>query len=322
MYTKLCHTADQIEAVLRDRRAPASVVGGKVLPGFVEMLLRPAPGTKVNAVRALQADLALALGNSNVRVTQSGTHLAVQIPRETRKPVRLSALMTANPSMPPFTAVLGLADDGAALMASIAAPEVSHLLIAGSTGSGKTSLAQSAVLSLCMRHRPSQLGVLMIDPKRSEGGAFFTGIERHLLMGVCHETEHAVAALTRVVEAMERRPAGVEPAPRIVVYIDELADLCMTGGARITDLVTRIAQRGREVGIHLIACTQKPSSKSIGSLLKANLPLRLIGRVVSSEDARMASGMPATGAERLSGAGDFLACTGGRTIRFQAAMPN
>ncbi len=321
MYTKLCHTADQIEAVLRDRRAPASVVGGKVLPGFVEMLLRPAPGTKVNQVRALQADLALALGNSNVRVTQSGTHLAVQIPRETRKPVRLSALMNANPVTPPYTAVLGLADDGAALMASLASPEVAHILIAGATGSGKTSLAQSILLSLCQRQRPSQVGVIMIDPKRGEG-PLVKALEAHLLMGVCHETEHAIAALTRVVDAMEKRPAGVTPSPRIAVYIDELADLCMTGGNRVTDLLARIAQRGREAGIHLIACTQKPSSKAIGSLLKANLPLRLIGRVVSADDARLASGMPATGAERLSGAGDFLACTGGRVIRFQAAMPN
>jgi DNA segregation ATPase FtsK/SpoIIIE, S-DNA-T family len=322
MYTKLCHTADQIEAVLRERRAPASVVGGKVLPSFVEMLLRPAPGTKVNQVRALQADLALALGNSNVRVTQSGTHLAVQIPRETRKPVRLSALMQANPNTPPYTAILGLADDGAALMAALNAPEVSHMLIAGSTGSGKTSLAHSVLLSLVQRHRASQLGVVMIDPKRSEGGSFMGAIERHLLMGVCHEVDHAIAALHRVVEAMEKRVAGVEPSPRIAVYIDEMADLCMTGGTRVTDLLTRIAQRGREVGVHLIACTQKPSSKAIGSLLKANLPLRLIGRVVSAEDARIASGMPGTGAERLSGAGDFLACTGGRTIRFQAAMPS
>jgi DNA segregation ATPase FtsK/SpoIIIE, S-DNA-T family len=321
-YHKLNQTADRIEAVLRERRAPATVVGGKVLPGFVEWLLQPGPSTKVNQVKALQADLALALGNSNIRVTQSGTHLAVQIPAETRKPVRLSALMAANPAVPAYTAVLGLADDGAALMASLSAPEVSHMLIAGATGSGKTSLAQSALISLTQKHRPSQLGVVMIDPKKPDGSVFVAALERHLLTGVCADAEHAIVALHRVVDAMEKRPAGAAGNPRIVVYIDELADLCMTGGARVTELITRIAQRGREAGIHLIACTQKPSSKAIGSLLKANLPLRLIGRVVSAEDARLASGMPGTGAEKLSGAGDFLACTGGRVIRFQAALPN
>jgi S-DNA-T family DNA segregation ATPase FtsK/SpoIIIE len=100
-----------------------------------------------------------------------------------------------------------------------------------------------------------------------------------------------------------------------------MADLCAVGGARVVELLTRIAQRGREAGIHLIGCTQKPSSKAIGSLLKANLPLRLVGRVLSAEDARMASGMPATGAEKLLGSGDFIAVAMGKVIRFQAALP-
>lgn len=321
MYRKLYQTADRIEAVLRDRRAPASVVGGKVLPGFVEMLLRPAPGTKVNQVRALQADLALALGNSNVRVTQSGTHLAVQIPRETRKPVRLSTLMAANPNPPPFTAILGLAEDGATLMACLSSPEVSHVLIAGSTGSGKTSLAQSLLLSLCQTHRPSQFGLVVIDPKRNDNSDFLRSVERHLLVAPARTPDEGISALTRLVAVMEKRPVSRDPLPRIVAYVDEMADLCQTGGTQVVELLTRIAQRGREAGIHLVGCTQKPSAKAIGSLLKANLPLRLIGRVVSLEDARTASGMPGTGAEKLMGSGDFLAVASGRVIRFQAAMP-
>jgi S-DNA-T family DNA segregation ATPase FtsK/SpoIIIE len=321
MYRKLYQTADQIEAVLRDRKAPAAVIGGKVLPGFVEMLLRPAPGTKVNQVRALQADLALALGNSNVRVTQSGTHLAVQIPRETRKPVRLSTLMATAKDAPLYTAVLGLAEDGATLMACLASPDVSHMLVAGATGSGKTSLAHSALLSLCQQHRPSQLGVIVIDPKRSHDPLFLQGVSRHLLLGVAGTPEESLAALARVVEVMEKRPLSRDPSPRIVVYVDEMADLCQSGGARVVELLTRIAQRGREAGIHLIGCTQKPSSKVIGSLLKANLPLRLVGRVVSAEDARMASGMAGTGAEKLLGSGDFIAVALGKVIRFQAALP-
>lgn len=321
MYRKLYQTADRIEAVLRERRAPASVVGGKVLPGFVEMLLRPAPGTKVNQVRALQADIALALGNSNVRVSQNGTHLSIQIPRETRKPVRLSTLMAANPNPPAFTAVLGLAEDGATLMASLSSPEVSHILVSGATGSGKTSLAQSMLLSLCQLHRPSQFGLVMIDPKRNDDSDFVRSVQRHLLVGVAHTTEESINALMRLVDVMEKRPISREPMPRIVVYVDEMADLCQTGGSQVVDLLTRIAQRGREAGVHLVGCTQKPSTKAIGSLLKANLPLRLVGRVVSLEDARTASGMPGTGAEKLMGSGDFIACTGGKVIRFQAAMP-
>lgn len=321
MYRKMNQTADRIEAVLRERKAPATVVGGKVLPGFVEMLLRPAPGTKVNQVKALQADLALALGNSNIRVTQSGTHLSVQIPRQTRAPVRLSALMSAARDIPPYTAVLGLAEDGATLMACLASPDVAHILIAGATGSGKTSLAHTILISLCQLHRPSQFGLVVVDPKHGDDPHFMRAVERHLLLKVAHTPEASLAALVRVVEEMERRAGMSHPQPCIAVYVDEMADLVQTGGVRVVELLTRIAQRGREASIHLIGCTQKPSARVVGTLLKANLPLRLVGRVVSAEDARVAAGMPATGAEKLTGCGDFIAVTAGRVIRFQAAMP-
>jgi DNA segregation ATPase FtsK/SpoIIIE, S-DNA-T family len=321
MYTRLTRTADRIEAVLRERRAPATVVGGKVMPGFIEMLLRPMPGTKVNQVKALQADIALAVGNSNVRIAQSGTHLAIQIARESRAPVRLSSLLAQLADVPRYTAVLGLSEDGAPLLARLSAPDVGHLLIAGTTGSGKTSLAQSILLSLCDRHRPRELGLIVLDPKSRERDTFTQAIEKHLLMPIAHTREEVIAAVNKVVEAMEKRSADTDPMPRIVVYADELADLCQMGGETLILAFTRIAQRGREPGIHLLACTQKPSSKVIGSLLKANLPLRLVGKVMSAEDARMAAGIAASGAERLNGCGDFIAISGTKTIRFQAALP-
>jgi S-DNA-T family DNA segregation ATPase FtsK/SpoIIIE len=229
--------------------------------------------------------------------------------------------MTSAGDPPPYTAVLGLAEDGATLMACLASPDVSHVLIAGATGSGKTSLAHSILLSLCQFHRPSAFGVVVIDPKRNDEAAFTSGVSRHTLLPIARTTEDAVATLIRIVAVMEKRPTGQEPMPRVAVYVDEMADLCQTGGAEVIDLLTRIAQRGRESGIHLIACTQKPSAKAIGSLLKANLPLRLVGRVVSAEDARVSTGMPGTGAEKLMGSGDFIAVTSGRVIRFQAALP-
>ena len=321
MFTKMNRTADRIEAVLRERHAPATVVGGKVMPGFVEMLLRPAPGTKVNQVKALQADIALAVGKSNVRIAQSGTNLAIQIARESRVPVKLSNLLSQLSEMPRFTAVLGLSEDGAPLLARLSAPDVGHVLIAGTTGSGKTSLAQSIVLSLCDHHRPRELGIIVLDPKRRERDDFIRDIEKHLLLPVARTREEVIGAVSKVLEVMEKRASDAEPMPRIVVYADELADLCHTGGEDLILALTRIAQRGREPGVHLLACTQKPSSKAIGSLLKANLPLRLVGKVMSAEDARMAAGISGSGAERLSGCGDFIAVTGTKTIRFQAALP-
>jgi DNA segregation ATPase FtsK/SpoIIIE, S-DNA-T family len=321
MYTKLSRTADRIEAVLRERHAPATVVGGKVMPGFIEMLLRPAPGTKVNQVKALQADIALAVGKSNVRIAQSGTHLAIQIARESREPVRLSMLMGQLNELPPYTAVLGLSEDGAPLLARLSAPDVGHVLIAGSTGSGKTSLAQSMIVSLCEHHRPRELGLIVLDPKRRDNDVFMKSISRHLLLPVARTREEVAFAVNKVIETMDKRAADAEPLPRILVYADELADLCQVGGEELIAALTRIAQRGREPGIHLVACTQKPSAKAIGSLLKANLPLRLVGRVTSTEDARMAAGVSGSGAERLNGCGDFIAVSGTRTIRFQAALP-
>ena len=321
---RLNSESDQIEAVLRDRKAPASVVGGKVTPGFVEFLLRPYPGTKVNQLKALRADIALAVGSDEVRIAQQGPHLAVQVsrPTESRRSVRLSALMEKLPAYAEHTAVLGLSEDGAPLMARLSAPEVGHVLIAGTTGSGKTLLAQSMVLSLIARNRPRQLGLIVIDPKLRADNAFSRHVEEHLLLPVAQTSQAAADAIARACEVMDRRVIDAAPTPRIVIFIDELADLCMTGGAGVVDALTRIAQRGRESGLHLIVCTQKPSSKAIGPLLKANLPLRLVGKVSSLEDARTAAGLPATGAERLNGRGDFVAVTGTRVIRFQAAEPD
>ena len=321
MYRKLNLTADRIEAVLRERNAAASIVGGRVLPGFVEMLLRPDPGTKVSQVKALQADIALAVGNSNVRIAQNGTNLAIQIGRDRRQAVRLTSLMNQIAELPRYTAILGLSEDGAPLLARFSSPEVTHVLISGTTGSGKTSLAQTMIVSLCRNHRPHEFGVVVIDPKRRERDEFIHEVEKHLLLPVIRDTPTATTALTKLVEVMERRAVQTDPSPRIIVYIDELADLCQSGGSEIIDNLTRIAQRGRESAIHLLLCTQKPSSKSVGSLLKANLPLRLVGRVVSAEDARVASGIAGCGAERLCGSGDFVAIALGRTIRFQAALP-
>jgi S-DNA-T family DNA segregation ATPase FtsK/SpoIIIE len=236
MYRKLYQTADQIEAVLRERKAPAAVIGGRVLPGFIEMLLQLAPGTRVNQVKALQADLALALGNANVRVTQQGSHLAVQIPRAARSPVRLSALLASLKDIPPYTAVLGLAEDGAPLLACLTSPEVAHILIAGTTGSGKTSLAHTILLSLCQHHRPSRFGLVIIDPKRSQESPFVRATEHHRLLDIAHTTEEAIAVLRRVVAVMEQRNTQLEPQPRVAVYVDEVADLVQTGGSAVVDL--------------------------------------------------------------------------------------
>ena len=125
--------------------------------------------------------------------------------------------------------------------------------------------------------------------------------------------------LTRVVDEMERRDRQHISKPLLVVAIDELADLLQTGGKAADAALTRLAQRGREAGIHLIACTQKPSANLIGSAIKANFPVRLVGSVASRDEARHASGIAESGAETLEGKGDFLLIMRGEATRFQAA---
>jgi S-DNA-T family DNA segregation ATPase FtsK/SpoIIIE len=118
---------------------------------------------------------------------------------------------------------------------------------------------------------------------------------------------------------MEQRDLGGRSRPRIVVMIDELADLVMAGGRKIEQPLTRLAQRGREAGIHLVACTQRPSATVIGGLIKSNFPVRIVGSVASAEDAKVAAGLPRTGAERLMGRGDFLVVARGEQFRIQGA---
>jgi S-DNA-T family DNA segregation ATPase FtsK/SpoIIIE len=216
-------------------------------------------------------------------------------------------------------------------------------LIAGCTGSGKTALCQTVILSLAMMHRRSQLQFVLVDPKRHAFMPFAP--LPHLLRPIVGNAAEAVIALRELVEVMEARGSGdgalnrPSPSsrdsagfagkvqagdmtcavPRIVVVLDELADLMQVGGRALAEPLTRLVQRGREAGIHIIACTQKPSSQVVGTLMRANFPVRLVGKVVSPEDARVAAGYGGTGAEKLTGRGDFVAVASGQVLRFQAA---
>jgi S-DNA-T family DNA segregation ATPase FtsK/SpoIIIE len=226
--------------------------------------------------------------------------------------------------------VLGLCDDGAPLLMRLSSPDVAHVLISGTTGSGKTALCQTMILSLAMTHRRSQLQFVLIDPKRRAFAPFAS--LPHLLRPIIGDVAEAVDVLGEIVQLMDTRPccapgvrgqgdsaAEYSVTPRIVVVLDELADLMQVGGQALAEPLTRLAQRGREAGIHVIACTQKPSSQVMGTLIRANFPARLVGKVVSPEDARVAAGIGGTGAEKLAGRGDFIAVAAGQVLRFQAA---
>jgi len=317
-YDHLNFQADRIERVLAAHRVPVRVHGGAVSPRWIRFMLTPAFGVRVAAVRNLSEELALALGAPDVRVARHGEALAVEVPRPNAEPVRLLPLMRSLPSIPPLTACLGLTDDGRPLLIRLPSPDVAHVLIAGATGSGKTELMRTIMVSLALVNRQSRLQMAVIDPK-NRGLAALAGMPHLLVPPIADETA-AGALLQRLVGEMERRDRHGISSPHIVLVIDELLDVLSAGGRTVETALTRIAQRGREAGMHLIAGTQKPATSALGPMLKANFPVRLVGRVGSVEDARVATGVAGSGAEKLLGRGDFIAVAAGQVIRFQAAL--
>jgi len=311
------HQANQIEAVLASHKAPVQVTGGSILPRLVQFDLVPGQGVSVRKVQQHSEEIALALGVPSARVARQGGNLFLQVPRSSPQAVRLLDLQRRLVRVPPDTAILGMDETGTPLLLRLPSPEVSHVLIAGTTGSGKTVLVRSIVLSLAMNNRPRQLQMVLIDPKGHGFGPL--NDLPHLLRSVVVNPTEALVLLADLVREMERRDVAGHSRPRIVVVIDELADLALVGGKAMERFLTRLAQRGREAGIHLVACTQKPTAAVVGSLVKANFPARLVGAVVSPEDAKVATGVAGTGAERLSGRGDFLLVVRGEVIRLQAA---
>ena len=358
MRQMLEYQADRIEAVLAHHKIPARVTGGTVTPRWIRFQVVPALGARIASITGLAEELAAALDAPTVRVARQGAAVAVEVPREDPQPVRLLPLLQGLHNVPPVTAVLGIADDGVPLLIRLPSPDVAHILVAGTTGSGKTALLRAMVLSLAYFNRPrttddrrqtadhgrqtpvangplsgvrgpSSVVFVLVDPKGSALG----GLEGlpHLARPVITDPAEAVEALGSLVRLMEVRsrrgkdtggegnPWSADAWSPCILVIDELADLLMVAGVEAERPLTRLLQRGREAGIHVVAATQKPTAAVIGSLVKANFPVRLVGKVTSPEDARVATGWKGTGAERLLGRGDFIAVAEGRLHRFQAA---
>jgi S-DNA-T family DNA segregation ATPase FtsK/SpoIIIE len=352
MRQMLEYQADRIEAVLAHHKVPARVTGGTVTPRWIRFQVVPALGARIASITGLAEELAAALDAPTVRVARQGATIAVEVPRDDPHPVRLIPLLRGMRNVPPVTAVLGIAEDGVPLLIRLPSPDVAHILVAGTTGSGKTALLRAMVLSLAyfngagrtehvamcpatcdpapLRPATCDLRLVLIDPK----GSAFRDLEGlpHLARPVIRDPAEAVEALGSLVRLMEVQsrqgykdtrgeasPLSTSPLSTCILVIDELADLLMVAGAEAERPLTRLLQRGREAGIHVIAATQKPTAAVIGSLVKANFPVRLVGKVTSPEDARVATGWKGTGAERLLGRGDFIAVAEGQLHRFQAA---
>jgi len=325
------YQADRVEAVLAAHRAPGRITGGTVGPRLIRFFLNPAPHIRYAAIKRLSDDLALAMQVPTLTIDKGKEGVILEFAHPNPQSVSLMNLLGEAGPLPFATALLGLTDDGAPLLSRFSAPEVAHVLVSGTTGSGKSALLRTIAASLVLSFRPDLTQLVCIDMKNRTFKPLASA--PHLVRPAIDDAGEAIEALHslfRMIEWRDRK--GILPAstsgdgvlgnscPRTIVFIDELADLVMAGGKDATETITRIAQRGREAGVHLIAATQHPSSAILGSVMRANFPLRLVGQVVSADDARVASGRAGTNAHLLNGRGDFLAVAGGdRPIRFQVA---
>lgn len=298
-------------------------------PTVTKYELRPAVGVKVSKITNLADDLALALAAKDIRIEApipGKSLIGIEVPNQQVATVGFRDMIEAAPhDDKPLDVPLGRTVTGEVMTADLT--KMPHLLIAGATGSGKSVAINVIITSILLKDKPSQVKMLMIDPKKVELSVY-NGIP-HLLSPVVSEPKKAARALGKVVSEMERRyelfaKLGVRnikgynklatehsddkdaqpPMPLILVIVDELSDLMMTVSHDVEDAIVRIAQMGRAAGIHMILATQRPSVDVITGLIKANVPSRIAFAVSSGIDSRTI--IDTNGAEKLLGRGDML----------------
>lgn len=296
-------------------------------PAVTKYELHPAIGVKVSKFVSLADDLALALAAKDIRIEApipGKALVGIEVPNQKVATVSFKELMAEfrETDFSPLEVPLGRDISNGLVTADLA--KMPHLLIAGSTGSGKSVAINVILTSLLMNCLPEQVKLVLIDPKKVELGMYHD--LPHLLTPVVTEPRKAAVTLEKVVEKMQQRyeifaqtgqrnltgynkmaakdPANYEQMPYIVVVVDELADLMMTTGNEVEAAITRIAQMGRAAGIHLILATQRPSVDVITGIIKANVPSRMAFAVSSGTDSRTI--IDQVGAEKLLGRGDML----------------
>jgi S-DNA-T family DNA segregation ATPase FtsK/SpoIIIE len=308
------YQADQIELVLHAHNIMGQIRGGIVTPRWVRFnAVLPATATPEKVGR-LRGAISHRLG-CECRVQIQDGELVIEVARAGKVDVSLSQVIGKLSEVPSLAALLGVGlIDGRPLLLRLPSPDVAHVLVSGTTGCGKTELMRSIIVSLAW-YNEAGIQLYVIDPT-GQGYNDLAWLPHLPLCSITTDPNDTADVIGMLVAELETRQ---EPEPRVLLVIDELADLVIVGGQPILDGITRLTQRGRGAGIHVLAGTQKPTAHAIGGLVKSNFPTRIVGRVVSAEDAKVASGLPGTGAETLQGRGDFLLCLGGLT-RFQAAL--
>jgi S-DNA-T family DNA segregation ATPase FtsK/SpoIIIE len=314
-------TSQRLTLALFDLGVEAHVVRAVVGPRVTRYELRLGSGVKVGKVRNLQQDIAYALAATEVRILApipGKSAVGVEVPNTRPAKVTLGDVFQAYPDANDWTLPVGLGKDISGRAVFFDLSEMPHLLVAGTTGSGKSVMLNGLLTSLLLTTDPRQVKMVLIDPKRVELSQFAR--VPHLITPVVTDVKKAANALAWAVAEMERRYEVLEKIgvrsvegyndraeaeiPYVVVVIDELADLMMQAGAKVENAIIRLAQKARAVGIHIVVATQRPSVDVITGMIKANVPSRIAFAVSSQVDSRVILDSP--GAEALLGMGDML----------------
>ena len=342
---QLNETGRLIEQRLKEFKVPVTVLGAEAGPVITRFEVEPAQGVRGAQVVNLMKDLSRALGLTSIRVVETipgKTCMGLELPNARRQMIKLAEIVRSEPyrkSSSRLTIAMGKDITGQPVVTDLA--RAPHMLVAGTTGSGKSVAINAMILSLLYKATPDEVRMIMIDPKMLEL-SIYEGIP-HLLAPVVTDMREAAHALNWAVEEMERRykkmsklgvrnlagynqklddahargekipnpfsltpdaPEPLDKLPTIVIVIDELADLMMVVGKKVEELIARLAQKARAAGIHLILATQRPSVDVITGLIKANIPTRVAFQVSSKIDSRTV--LDQMGAESLLGHGDML----------------
>jgi S-DNA-T family DNA segregation ATPase FtsK/SpoIIIE len=329
-----------IEETLASFKVEAQVVGCNPGPAVTQFELQPAVGVKISKITTLEKDLALALAAPSIRIQApipGKAVIGVEIPNSVISLVTLREVIDseeAHRSRGRLKLPLGKDVSGTSVIADMT--RMPHLLVAGSTGSGKSVSVNAFLCGLLLRHTPEELRIILVDPKMVELVVY--NRVPHLLSPVVTEVERVVPTLKWATREMERRykifarhgcrnlesyrdlrqhRADLEPMPYILIVIDELADLMMVAPDEVETQICRLAQMARATGIHLIIATQRPSVDVITGLIKANFPSRIAFAVTSQTDSRVILDTP--GAEQLLGRGDmlYMAADAAKLVRIQ-----